>query len=194
MKEIAMKRIVVFLAFILSALCHADDVYLKTGYVFRNVVVKDTIDSFVTLEAPNGNRKVAVDQISRVVKNEINPSEDARMEKYDELLAKIYIEDSKNRALEGKFKRDSLQQTYKQGRSIHYYEYPNLKIIPISIISFAFSWDYYATASISGEKEKTRRNAIATMFLAAGILNTVFAFEKVEVTIAPNQLSLNYNF
>ena len=93
------------------------------------------------------------------------------------------------------------------------YTYPNLKLLPISIISFALMWDYICQirdindildvlddlnddpdVTNKWEKDKTRKTICCVTFGVFGFMNTIYSFEKIEVKATPNSILLSYKF
>jgi len=75
-------------------------------------------------------------------------------------------------------------------------DYPNLKLLPVSIIAFGLSWDYFKRASdlSSAGFENTRETVLGAVFIGAGIVNAIISFQSVEVKASANNLSLSYRF
>jgi len=90
------------------------------------------------------------------------------------------------------------------------YTYPNIILLPISVIAFGLAWDYFEDVSQLSEtidqfqklkldtskleSSKTRKTILGVAFALAGVVNTIIAFEKVEVKVSPNSLSFVYHF
>lgn len=83
------------------------------------------------------------------------------------------------------------------------YTYPNIILLPISVIAFGLAWDYFEDVSIlqkykspssEWKSAKTRKTILGVAFALAGVVNTIIAFEKVEVKVSPNSLSFVYHF
>ena len=90
------------------------------------------------------------------------------------------------------------------------YSYPNVKLLPISVIAIGLSIDYLSDASTiqktidmleagkgdAGDykKQKTRKQIVGGVFLAAGLVNLFFVFEKVKVRTDGQQVMLSYAF
>ncbi len=85
--------------------------------------------------------------------------------------------------------------------------YPNIKLLPISFIAFALSYDYLKDANElqdnidklsdppkSLKRKKTRLTSMGTIFLVSGIINTFISFNRIELYAEPNELWLSYKF
>lgn len=101
---------------------------------------------------------------------------------------------------------------------LHIYDYPNLKLLPISFIAFAFSWDYFKTAgdindtideiekaneefpegpwqSTSDLKgERDRKIIMGSLCILTGLINTYFSLERIEVETKVNYIGLRWKF
>lgn len=210
-----MKTLIILLFLFLIQLSSADDVYLKNGYVIRNVAVKDTTDNFVNLTSSSSTKRIPLAQLVKIVRLEIDPSEGPRMEKYDDNLAKSYLEETTKNAQSNRDNRDSLLN-----KNIIYrrYSYPNIKMLPISFVCLLLMYDNFdqvgklndaidlANKNNQGsniiiqvdnsplEKEKTKRTILAVSFGILAIWNTVYSVEKVELKTGPDGVTLSYNF
>ena len=202
-----MKKYLLLIALTSITLC--DDLYLKSGVVFRNISVTDTTDGYIRIKlVPTSFRTFplsAVEKLDPVKFDSLYESGFGRWKDLDPIVS-------------APSQKPSEPVIRKRGAK---YEYPNLKLIPVSIISFAFCYDYFSSASnltettppITGvaaidaaakdaankanetiSSTKSRYNIIGAMFLAAGIINTVFVFEKIEIKTDGQQLTMAYIF
>jgi len=90
------------------------------------------------------------------------------------------------------------------------YTYPNIRLLPLSIVAFGLAWDYYSDVSQLNESidffnkykadvsaletARTRKTILGTAFLIAGIYNLFVSFDRVEVNATQNSLSVMYRF
>lgn len=91
------------------------------------------------------------------------------------------------------------------------YAYPNLKLLPISFIALALTYDYLMEASeikkVIGDLEKLnikpedslkskmeRKEILGYIFLGTAIINTFISFNRVEVNANLNELWISYKF
>lgn len=101
---------------------------------------------------------------------------------------------------------------------INIYEYPNMKLLPISFIAFALSWDYYKSAgdlsdaidkindineglpedlhqSTSALKsQKSRKLVIGSIIFLAGSINTYIALDRIKLETKVNYIGLRWKF
>lgn len=92
-----------------------------------------------------------------------------------------------------------------------HYTYPNVKLLPISFIAFALTYDYLKEASeikkviedleelnIKPEKslkrKMERKITLGYIFLGTGVINTFISFNRIELYAEPNELWLSYKF
>ena len=88
------------------------------------------------------------------------------------------------------------------------YEQPNLKLLPISVIAFLLAYDnLYEIKDLNDlidissgkdkskyEEKRSRKLAMGVAFLLTGVVNTVIAFERVEIRADMNSVGVGYRF
>lgn len=180
-----MKRFVAALLFSIS-IAHADEIYLKTGFILKNVsIVEKTSDGFVRFRTKNDQQRVRQSDILFIREAEFNPNMPMETGKFDPSQMP-----------------DSLSQqlpVVAGAAGTVIVTHPNLKLLPLSIVAFGLSWDYFTQASdladIPGaESDKTRKTILGVAFLAAGIANTAISLQTVEVKASPSSIAIAYKF
>lgn len=206
------------LILVLIAVPHlkSDDIYLKNGFVIKNAFIKDTVDNYIILEASNGTRRFPVSQILKVVRVDIDPSKGAIMEKFDDALAESNFESIIQNTQK---KADSIKVSSELAPTLYRYEFPNMKLWPVTIVCIFLAYDNYDQANNikdildyaeltqkdvpAGypkldlsiyESEISKRRVIAAGFAILAIINTVYASEKVAVKISTQSISMSYNY
>jgi hypothetical protein len=85
--------ILVMAAYICAAqFTYADDIYLKTGYVYRNVFVIDTTDSWIRIINKDDTTAVRLSYVARVEKNKADLSKPMLFELYSQETNKAYTD------------------------------------------------------------------------------------------------------
>ncbi len=165
----------ILLAFSLS---YADDIKFKSGGWLKNVMVTDTTEGRITVKFINETHHYPLNTIAEVIKSTYDPT------KPSPYFPAEQVEANPELGAVG----------INAGR-----EYPNLKLLPISIIAFGLSYDFFQTASDIGDSPdpngiKSRKTILGIICLGAGIANAVISFQSVEVKATPNSLTLSYRF
>ena len=174
-----MKKIMAFLLILLFIIpLSGENIILKNGTKIVNVQIVKTNEHWVFYQMSNGKKtKVSQKAIAKIDKIPFNPEAPSKLIEPD--ISKIIPSLKKQEA------------TY----------YPNLKLLPVSFISFALGYDYYKQAQglkdASLAKIKTlkrRKEILCGIFFTAGIINTFFIFKRVKIKASPTQISLSYKF
>ena len=174
-------------------LSYGDEVYLRNGQILRNCHVADTTESKVRIETSTGIRTFPLVVIDKIVKSSYDPqkptfvqNEDGSLQTLDSTKV-VSHEDSQALTIVSPLPIETASTTY-----------PNLYLLPVSFVSFGLAWDYLQTASEIQDSPdnsiKNRKTVLGVVFLAAGVINTVFALKTVEVKASSNSLGLVYHF
>ncbi|NUN68863.1 MAG: hypothetical protein HUU02_04035 [Bacteroidetes bacterium] len=196
-----MKKIVI-LIFVLSCVGLADEVYLKTGYVIKNVTVKDTVNNFVVLSSRDGDKRIVLSQILKIVLSNVDINSGPSMEVFEEKMVQ----------------RSFAQTNEKNEPILVTYERPRIGMASISIIAALLAYDNFDQSSNlqteidrmnslntgSGisvsfdtshyESEKSKRIALGVAYSIVAIVNLVYSLEKVEVKASSNSIGMAYHF
>ncbi len=173
---------------------HADDLYMKSGYVYRNIAVIDTLDRYVNFKTSEGNKSVPVVAILKLEKNNYGPERELIVEK----------------SSENGFR--SMSTPTEQITPRYEYNYPNAKLVPISIMAFGFAYNFFSEASALQnladiekkttpnvdysylDRQKSQKQIIGGIFIAAGIVNLFFVLDRVRVEATPTGAQVDVNF
>jgi hypothetical protein len=201
-------NITILLAFVLSN-AQADDIRFRNGQTLKNCLVLDTLGTRVKIKTSEGERLFPFSTIDEIVKSAFDSSRTSYILDADgSPISTKRAEQPSNIEIQ-----TPTDHTYISEKA---YTYPNTFLLPLSAIALGLAWDYFAqvsdiqdaidasnkSASQSNvqidnsnlESEKTRKTILGVTFLAAGIINTVFAFKRVEVTATSNSIGLSYKF
>ncbi|MDP1675676.1 MAG: hypothetical protein Q8L88_02330 [Bacteroidota bacterium] len=188
----------ILLLLIISSVAMCDDLYLRNGFAFRNIKVIDSLDRYVRIQlVPYSTRRFAFGSVEKIVPIPFDSLLESGYERWEEFTALTPTQKPNEPVIR------------KRGAK---YEYPNLKLIPVTVISFALAIDYFTEASdiqssidklkesipngdySSVESQKSRKQLIGGVCVAAGIINLIFSLERVEIRTDGQQLSLSYTF
>lgn len=195
----------------LSRVAKADDLYLNTGWTMKNVRVIDTVrsgsDLFLRVEEKNGVHRIPLGAIMRIT---IAPVDAA-------LGSPVFVDSlghrDQARSPSVEIRKPESPVLAKPDYKVRY---PNMKLLPVTFIAVALSWDFFAQASDIGDaidannqtaallkitadnsslqSQETRKTILGVTFLLAAVANTVLCFGDVEVIPASNSLTLAYHF
>lgn len=173
-----------------------DDIYIISINLIQNIL-EDSQD--VTDEIINTTKPIKINWVSYLNIFEFNNIIDI-----DDFNKRL--KDDKN-ALYG-IGIDYFNKSLKGDKTL--YTYPNIELLPISIISFALMWDYICQIkdindAIKGsdevglnlnnlKKDKTRKAICCVAFGFVGLGNTIYSLKKIEVKASPNSILLSYKF
>ena len=59
---------------VINQFLYADDIYFKSGYIFKNVTVKDTIDRRINVVIDDSLRSFPLSTVYQIVKREYDPT------------------------------------------------------------------------------------------------------------------------
>ncbi len=99
----------------------------------------------------------------------------------------------------------------------HIYDYPHFRLLPVSVIAFTLSWDYFKTVAdinetikeiekaneypgsiqqSTGELKRVRFRKVimGSFFSLAGLINIYFSLERIEVETKVNYIGLRWKF
>lgn len=158
------------IAFFNNCLC--DNIHTKTGYVFYNASCLNTIDNHLRAKKTNG--EIWLFALADILKIEYGLVDTNQVSTFgkSELPAADILSEIKTKTN---------------------FIYPNTKLLPMSLIAFGFS--YYYLSSAGDLPTKKDRVIVPGIFcLAAGVVNLVFVFERVEVRTDGKNLELSYVF
>jgi hypothetical protein len=193
------KIIAILILIVFVSNLRADDIYTRNGIVFRNVKIVDTVDVYVRFNSSEGIKQIPLISIYKVETNNYGTEQ------------KIFIERFPYDELSPTSKDSLLTKPFSISPRIQY-SYPNLYLLPVSILAFGLSFDYFYTASeyqdildastpasqkILGfdyKKAKLRKQILGSIFLATGISLLPFTFERVEIRTDGQHLALIYSF
>ncbi|NQV16203.1 hypothetical protein HQ531_12150 [bacterium] len=187
----------------------ADDIRFKSGQILQNCVVVDTVGTRLRIESIDGFRTYPLHTIDSVIKSPVIETQPTVLIGVDSSLA-----------LNKKYERSETKQAIRSSmlaqNQFKNYKYPNAYLLPISAIGLGLAWDYFSeygdikktikdlkkdakplniyvdTSDL--EDQRTRKLVLGVTFLTAGVINSVFALQRVEVSATNNSIGLSYNF
>lgn len=176
-----------------------DEIYLKNGSIIKNVVVKDTLENKLQFVTSSGDgfdhccRSILLSRIDSVVRKPFDKYKPSGIENENNFPSQ-----SETRLF---------QEPVQPPRSL---SYPNIILLPVSILSFGLAWDYFEQVDDIGETidnfkkvqsntssletTKSRKTILGIGFLIVGVLNTVISLQSVEVNASENSIKLSYKF
>jgi hypothetical protein len=154
----------------MTMMLHADDLYLKSGYVYRNVTIIDTLDNDIQFNTSKGIKSYPLVGVLRIEKNIYGPKQELVVEKFSE------------------------DTTPPELRERILYRYPTIKLLPISFLAFGFSYSEFSSLKGVPASEKHKFIVPGVLFATAGIINLVFVFERVEVQTNGSGAEISYKF
>jgi len=187
----------------------ADDVRFRNGQTLKNCLVLDTLGSRIKVKTSDGDRLFPLTSIDNILKSQFDSTQTSMVQ-------------NRNGSTQTLIQVEQPFDVNIQTRSQHiyvpekHYDYPNSILLPLSAVAFGLAWDYFSQAgdiqdaidannSLASalkiqidnsrlESQKSRKSILGVTFIAAGILNTVFALRRVEVTTTNNSIGLSYKF
>ena len=181
-----MKTLLFILILLSSSM--ADDIYFKRGQIIKNVKIIEETAFDIVIQTTNNQHKLRKETILRIVEKPFDPNIETEV-----------IKASEDFTLSDSDKPPTIKK-----------EFPNLILLPVSVLSFLLSWDYFSQASdiqntidvfkdLGGdtdelESTKTRKTIIGVGCAAIGVVSAIIAFTPKEIRISSNQISLNYHF
>lgn len=203
-----MKRILIFCVFI-TVTCNIFSIVVD----LENQMFDGVIDGELLLFKRN-NYFVEVNDNLYIINKKIVKN----LDKFKDNEMNILLKRSSNKRINYFFFKNVIKMNKKHINGVlltqkekRQYTCPNLKLLPISFITFALTYDYFKEASeikkviedleeLNVKPEKSlirkmnRKNTFGYIFLGAGIINTFISFNKVELHVEPNELWLSYKF
>ncbi|MBW7888130.1 MAG: hypothetical protein H3C35_07195 [Bacteroidetes bacterium] len=204
-------KILILIILILSG-SRADDIRLRNGQTLKNCIVVDTVGTKIVINTSEGQKNLPLTTIDAIIISEFNPLKDTYLINPDGSTKTL----KRFEQPDGAKTQISKPEFATKGNIPKKYSYPKIYLIPVSIITFGLAWDYFVqigdiqdvidlqnkleeqtkikidnSALIS---QKSRKTILAITFLTAGIVNTIFAFEKVEIIATNNSVGLSYKF
>ncbi len=150
-------RFIFFFLICFQSFAFSDDIYLKTGYVFRNVAVIDSANGILSYVQNGKNAGEALSIVLRIELKPVDPNSKSIFELYskkqNELWKSTSLTDS---SLSNKLplmqgtkplimkERDQKPAMIVSDSSTYY---PNMKLLPIVFLASAVAWNDLATAS-----------------------------------------------
>ena len=150
-------RFIFFFLICFKSFAFSDDIYLKTGYVFRNVAVIDSANGILSYVQNGKNAGEALSIVLRIELKPVDPNSKSIFELYskkqNELWKSTSLTDS---SLSNKLplmqgtkplimkERDQKPAMIVSDSSTYY---PNMKLLPIVFLASAVAWNDLATAS-----------------------------------------------
>lgn len=206
-----MKRVLLLL-FLCSSIAASDEVYFKSHAVIRNVVVTDTIlianEPVITIKGKGFVARYKLSDVETIRKSSFDLTEFPSISNQDQLpekqvLPRIQID-------EAAAPRDSVVSS----KSMATESRPNLKLLPISVLAFGLTWDFFARASDAGnaideinklppalrpdtsdlEALRSRRTILGIACAVVGVINTVIAVLPVQIRANSSSVTVSYNF
>ncbi len=165
---------------VINQFLFADDIYFKSGYIFKNVMVKDTIDRRINVVIEDSLKSFPLSTVYQIVKRP-----------YDS-TSKMVIENfsppkTMNDITEGNdipWKKDIPEKLNVK------YEYRNMKFLPVAGVAFVLSYYNYKWSNTSDKDAKIFHVAMGTFFLLAGIADVWISLTPVEISGTSESLSL----
>ena len=81
---------------------------------------------------------------------------------------------------------------------LHIYDYPNIKLLPISFIAFGTGYDFFCQYNdlrdLKITKDQNRKLALGIICTIAGIINTYIALDSVYIETKVNYIGLRWKF
>ena len=194
-------KIYILLLFIISHFSlYADDIYFGGGCMVHNItVIRDDLDTLIV--KTSDNQKIV---FSGFTFYKITPKE-----------VKDYIESSITNCSRHEdpvqIHWDRQYQT-KFEKGLTKMEYQNLKLLPISVFSFALSYNFFTEASDKQdsinelknllpssdtsklESQRNRYYIMGGICALVGLVNTFISINPVEVQSDNNRINLSYSF
>lgn len=199
----------VIVSVLLSSVGQADDLYLRSGFVFRNCLVTDTTDNRITIQTSKRVHRYLLAMVERVIKKPYDPNKETEYFRYEVKIEspKLIISfDTTSGSWASQARRFQLTET----------SYPNLHFLPLSFVAIGLSIDYFFQVSdladaiesaeqgieslpfnseVESEKRrlessKTRKAILGVVFALAAITNTVISLqtETVEIQVSSNTI------
>jgi hypothetical protein len=208
-----------------SLLTAGDDVYVRAGYVYKNTKVLDTVSTgkqtYANVLTSQRLRKIPLSEFTKIVYSPYDSTKETVIEASGFLQARKTELDSADliKMTLTKMEPDTTirkeevaSTTIETPTKKKVFEYPNLKLLPISVLSIALSVDYLMDANkidediddikkiypkqdvSSMEGERNRKRLLGITFSLVGLVNTLISIQSVEVSASPNSLSVSYRF
>ncbi len=187
------------------SLVYSDDVYIRNGQILKNCHVIDTTNAKVKIIVSGKERLFPLVSIDKVILSPYNQNNLSIVQNQDgsfqniDTVKVLSREDVQPIVIAPKIYNQEVNVTY-----------PNIYLLPLSFIALGLAWDYFEDVSqlnqsidfykkYNGdtsdlESARTRKTILGITFIAAGVLNTVFALKTVEIKASSNSLSLVYRF
>jgi len=163
----------------------SDDIYMKNGAILKNVTIKktDSKTKIIYVTTDGKERSIMKRTVLRINKKEILPDQEFTLIRPDRPIDKS---NDKNINI----------------------KYPNMKLLPVSMIAFTLAYmsfdaiedvpkntDLNTIKHVSDIKEDNSKNKIYLgIYLAAGVINTFFVFQSVQVYADDKTAGLSIEF
>lgn len=193
-----MRIIIIIIFLFLPFYASANDVYLKTGYVYKNV----TIDTSGTLALVDLGNRIDTVQKSSILKNEHTPYHNLGSPRLVQMT-----QDESDSFLEPKPTVKAMPKIAKQGdvRQLPRTEaeqqrntklFYNARFITIGILGAVIAWDQFSMAEANNydKKARTREYVVGAAAALVSLTFTVYALMPVSVSVSTDKINISYNF
>ena len=185
-----MKQILLLLCFI-SSYSYSDNVYLKSGYVYKNVIVIDTLENELRIQYGDLRQTIPLGDVRSVLKLPLIPLTKAILLKED-------------------------NQTSRSVQKETVTNYPNFKFFPVVVLAGFMAWNSLETASEAQntiyannqlaktlkipvdnsaiESAKSRNEIIGYVSILTAGITLGICFSDSQLEIVDNKLSMRLTF
>ena len=163
--------VIALVVFLIGNVSRADNIYFRNGAVLKNCVVRDTVDNTITVLTTTGTRTFPLTSIDRIEPQPLDSS----------------MPSSVVTGLEASGVDDDLQPVKPDLRPQRLY------LLPVSAIAFTLAYTNWDTYGRTSGDTKTKCAVYGSIYLAAGILNTVLALERVDLQLSPVSVGFSYH-
>lgn len=132
---------------------------------------------------------------------------EGKIERGKEDIFYLYLYSAEDKKLH-RIPRTRIKEIIYSEQMITTYEQPNLKLLPVSVIAFLLAYDNLYEIkdlndridTLSGKQkrdakeERTRKLVLGVTFLMTGAINTLIAFERVEIQVDMDSFGVGYKF
>ena len=159
-----MKLLPYILVLFSVSLAFADDIHLRDGRIWRNFQAIDTVAGIVTFRGTNKTIRIPVGDMAAIEVAQYDPNASSTLES------------------------PAVQRAASSSKPT------NLSLLPVGILAFALSWDYFSQAADIDKtladydklkldtstlrSSRDRKTAIAVVSLLAGIVSTYLGFQS----------------
>ncbi len=190
---------------IVVSLAHGDDVYFRNGQILRNCRVIETTESKIKVSTSINERTFPRITIEKIVSKPYDPDKPTIVQNQDGSFQSL----DTTRAVTPDELQSYISVPKVTGQELTT-THPNIYLLPMSVVALGLAWDYFQDVSQLNqsidsykksnsdtsemESARNRKTVLGITFLAAGVINTVFALKTVEVKATSSSLGLVYHF